>query len=358
MVTRPLVLATALGLATACKPDLTDKLTLVDGPRIVAIRSERTADGGPDAQSMVAEAAPKAEVTLKALLVDPSGTAQSAAIDWAFCNQPKPLAELGTVSPLCLQTQGAWFTDLGVGIQVSGPLPDIACREFGPSVPVAQPGQPAGRPVDPDTTGGYYQPARLWAPQDNLLAIGETRLLCGLAGGSASQNTQYSKQYLPNTNPEIAALVAQASATLFPDGADAGTPNVVHAGDSPSLEVSWAACPLVSDPPGCGDGVCGPDPNDCTGDCPAQPCTGAEEYLNLEISTTTLVIQREGIHVAWYATAGSFEDDSTGRDGSDTTTSSDNVWHAPAQPGTVHLWVVLQDDRGGVGWEGYTIAVQ
>jgi hypothetical protein len=293
---------------------------------------------------------------LKTLLVDPTGTADTATIDWAFCNQPKPLAELGTVSPLCLRTQGAWFTDVGDGIQTKGVLPSVACREFGPAVPVAQAGQPSGRPVDPDTTGGYYQPVRLWEPQSGLLAIGEARLLCGLAGGSSAQTTQFAKQYLANTNPEVASLAASLATPLLPDDTDGGGANIAPAGKALPLEISWASCPVVSNPPSCGDGVCGPDPNDCKTDCPAQPCTGAEQYLYLDSST--LVIRREAMHVAWYATAGTFDDDSTGRAEDDTATISDNVWHAPAQPGTVHLWVVLQDDRGGVGWKGFTIAVQ
>jgi hypothetical protein len=62
--------------------------------------------------------------------------------------------------------------------------------------------------------------------------------------------------------------------------------------------------------------------------------------------------------IAWYATAGSFDDDRTGRASNETTNSSPNTWHAPAQPGRAHLWVVLRDDRGGVGWSDYTIDVQ
>ena len=201
---------------------------------------------------------PKAPVTLTALLVDPNGTVDTATIDWAFCNQPKPLAELGTVSPLCLETQGTWFTDVGKGIQVRGTVPDIACREFGPLVPVAEPGQPPGRPVDPDTTGGYYQPVRLWAPADDILAIGETRIVCGLAGGSADQSTQFSKQYLPNANPAILSLTAGGT-QLSDDAADAGASNTVAAGGSMALEVSWTPCPTASSPPSCGDGVCRPE---------------------------------------------------------------------------------------------------
>ena len=129
-----------------------------------------------------------------------------------------------------------------------------------------------------------------------------------------------------------------------------------------ALEVSWTPCPTASSPPSCGDGVCGPDPSEtptsCPSDCPAKACAGAEDYLYLDISSQALVMRREGMHVAWYATAGNFDSDSTGRDESDMTTSSDNVWHAPAQPGNVHIWVVLQDDRGGVGWDSFTLLAQ
>ena len=62
--------------------------------------------------------------------------------------------------------------------------------------------------------------------------------------------------------------------------------------------------------------------------------------------------------VAWFATGGSFDNDRTGRDTSDLTASSDNGWHAPAAAGPVHLWVVLRDDRGGVGWAEYAFDVK
>ena len=34
-----------------------------------------------------------------------------------------------------------------------------------------------------------------------------------------------------------------------------------------------------------------------------------------------------------------------------------NAWTAPSDPGLVRLWVVLRDDRGGVGWAEYLIQV-
>ena len=43
--------------------------------------------------------------------------------------------------------------------------------------------------------------------------------------------------------------------------------------------------------------------------------------------------QREAIRVAWYATAGSFEQASTGRGAQERVASSDNVWVAPEEAG-------------------------
>ena len=38
-------------------------------------------------------------------------------------------------------------------------------------------------------------------------------------------------------------------------------------------------------------------------------------------------------------------------------TTSDNTWTAPADAGTVSLWVVLRDSRGGVAFAPYTATV-
>ena len=37
---------------------------------------------------------------------------------------------------------------------------------------------------------------------------------------------------------------------------------------------------------------------------------------------------------------------------------SDNAWTAPSQPGTVHLWIVLRDERGGAGWKSFVVDVR
>ena len=55
--------------------------------------------------------------------------------------------------------------------------------------------------------------------------------------------------------------------------------------------------------------------------------------------------------------AGSFDHDRTGNAGTDTRRPATTSGQAPSQAGTVHLWVVLRDDRGGIGWAGYALDV-
>jgi hypothetical protein len=64
------------------------------------------------------------------------------------------------------------------------------------------------------------------------------------------------------------------------------------------------------------------------------------------------------MRVSWFATAGSFSDDRTGREEHDLATFSDVQWTAPSTPGVVHLWVVLRDARGGVDWSSFDVTVQ
>jgi hypothetical protein len=108
----------------------------------------------------------------------------------------------------------------------------------------------------------------------------------------------------------------------------------VSAGQSLSLEVAWPACPSV--PAACG---------------------GAEAYVYVDPTSKQIASGRESVVASWYATAGTFDLDRVGRDGTDTATTVDNGWTAPTSPGPVHLWVVLRDARGGVGWGSYTLMV-
>jgi hypothetical protein len=331
-------------LFCACKPNIDETVSIVSQTQVLGV------------QATPAEGAPGASVAFTALIVDGNGPLADPPITWDFCNARNPLANLGPVSPECLQANDANLVTLGAGPQASGVIPDVACRQFGPEVPEVMGNQTPGRPVDPDSTGGYYQPVSLFIPTSLGLvtALYGTRISCGLAEGTSDQANDYLARYHLNVNPAVASLTA-AGAPLGVDGS--GAVNTVSAGQTVDLEVAWATCPLSDT---CGDGVCGADESltSCPADCTApQGCSGAERYVNFDLSSQSLYDAREGMHVSWFATGGSFNLDRNGNDGNDTTTTSDNVWVAPSAGG-VHMWVVLHDDRGGIGWGSYTLAVQ
>jgi len=348
----PATLASAV-VTSACRPPLDQTVSIVSEPTVLAVRSDP-----PEATPLP----PDNEVTLTALYVTGSGPISSAPIQWAFCTARNPLANLGPVNPQCLEASGSWFVPYGVGVEASGAIPDDACRQFGPNVPQPMPGQPQGRPVDPDPTGGYYQPTRVIAPgaAGPSITIAETRLSCGLANAVGNVSAVYAQRYHINTNPAVASLTngdeASAGAVLTTD--EGGAMNPVQAGVHITLTVAWATCPLVD---ACGDGFCGPDETakTCASDCTMpKGCTGAERYAGFDLETQSVVDQREAIVVGWFATGGAFDEDRTGRTSSDDGTTSENGWQAPAQAGLVHLWVVLRDDRGGTGWAEYALEVR
>ena len=339
------VVPASLVAAMSCKPNLDETVSLVTTPQVLGV------------QATPAEGAPSSSVTFTALVVDPSGELDSLPIAWDFCNARNPLANLGPVSTECSQPDDPNLAPMGDGPQATGVIPDIACRDFGPEVPPTTGNATPGRPVDPDSTGGYYQPVSLFVPTSagTSTSIYGARIACGLAEGTSEQVSDFLGRYHVNVNPAITSLSANGTALAPGTG---GATSTLAAGQKVTLEVSWAECPLTDS---CGDGLCGPD-EDVTG-CPVdcttpQGCSGAERYVSFDLGSQSLVDAREGMHVSWFATAGSFDLDRTGRDGSDTTTTSDDGWTPPGPGQAVHLWVVLRDDRGGTGWAGYVIQTQ
>jgi len=314
--------------AIGCKPDFDDRIALIEAPRILAIRSTP------------AEAPPGAEVSLQALFVDPSGTRADGPLDWAFCRDRKPLTELGPISPACLVQSSPQLVPLGSGIQVKGTFFPDACRLFGPNPPVTTKGEPAGRPVDPDLTGGFYVPARLRLGEDprGSYATGQTRLACDPGRVTPEQAREYHRLYHANENPAIEQLVLQRGAKeeIVPPARSALPLARVSPGELVTFRVSWPTCPAGE----------------------SQGCAGAEPYVAFDPLTLALQTRREGIRASWYASDGLFEIAATGTTEADVNLSSAaNVWSAPTSPGQVHLWIVLRDDRRGVGWETYEIDV-
>lgn len=334
--------ALALLAAAGCTPDLDDRVSLVKGPRVLAVAATP------------AEAAPGAEVSFSALYVDPEGERSGDDLSWALCTARRLLTELGPVAPACLVPTSPALVPLGAGTKVAGTLPLDACRLFGPDRPEPKAGEPAGRPVDPDPTGGYHQPVRLRLP-DDAYVTGSARLACGIGGATPAQAATFKARYRPNEAPQITKLVLRRGS-----GAEeplASEPEVAK-GERVTLSVAWPGCPAK---PACGDGVCLPDEDaeGCAADCEKpQGCGGAETYLFFDPDRRVLTSRREGMRVAWFVTAGALEEERTGRDEAEADkTTSDNGWIAPAASGEVRVWVVLRDDRGGVGWASGRIRV-
>ncbi|MFT3773692.1 MAG: hypothetical protein QM820_50605 [Minicystis sp.] len=348
MVTRTASgLIAALALA-ACTPELDDRTFLVSGPRLLAIASSP------------AEAEPPAKVTLRALYVDPDGERAQGDLEWAFCIARRTLTDQGTVSPECVQPEGEGLVSLGAGTSVEGALPMDSCRLFGPDRPEPKDGEPAGRPVDPDPSGGYYQPVRLFVRDGGeQYSIGATRIACGISGATAEVAADFGKRYRDNENPAVATLSlvrGNEVEVIAPDVPGAK----VKPGEKVTLRAAWNACPTA---PACGDGICGIDETvqDCAMDCTKpKGCDGSEQYLVFDPAAGALVVKREEIRVSWFATAGELASDVVGRTADEVTTKSDveNTWTAPAKAGEARLWVVIRDDRGGIGWAGYRIQVE
>jgi hypothetical protein len=299
--------ATVLALGGGCKPDLGAPPSQVTGPRVLAIRSTPP-EAKPD----------DVPITYDVLLVDVGGTVASpdADLGWAQCNDPHPPAESNIVSSACLA-----IPDDTTAPTFTAPLPAEACMNFGPI-----PSMPGARPSDPDTTGGYYQPVRMvWhSAAGEQLAVALERALCSL-GYIASTDIAgaYDNTYPPNTNPTLTAVTLDPGGAATPlfvgGGAGAQPPATVAAGQPVTLEASWDAA-------------------------------SRETFPVYDLLTHQLVTQSESLRLSWFATAGVFQHDRTGRGETESETFTDDVWTAPTTAGPVHLWFVLRDSRGGVDY--------
>src|SRR5262249_43408490 len=153
--------------------------------------------------------------------------------------------------------------------------------------------------------GGYYQPIR--AADGALTGFGLERITCNLAQAGAAISVDFAMRYQANTNPTLAAINAALDGQ--PIALDA-----VPAGAKIFFSASW-------------------------------PPESVETFPVYDVVTQTLVDHREAMRVSWFATAGTFAHDRTGRDEDETQTETDNAWTAPNDPGPVHVWVVLRDSR-------------
>ena len=79
-----------MGAVPSCRPDLGAPISLIQGPRILAVR------GTPP------EAKEGAMVTYDLLAVDVGGTTSAPPASWAVCKEPRPPSESNAVSTACL----------------------------------------------------------------------------------------------------------------------------------------------------------------------------------------------------------------------------------------------------------------
>jgi hypothetical protein len=198
---------------------------------------------------------------------------------------------------------------------------------FGPIAPPVATGQPAIRPRDPDATGGYYLPVRVTFPELTtgiVTGFAFERIGCNLANAATTIVAEYNTEYAPNNDPGIAStdLVRADGSRL---NLDSG-PQTIAPGEVVVFEAAFA------------DG-------------------SAETFPVLNSTGDALVAQTESLHMAWFATSGSFEHDRTGVAGGEVANFTSNTWTAPGTATPVHLWLVLRDSRGGTDFKSYEIQV-
>ncbi|HEX2872752.1 MAG TPA: hypothetical protein VHP33_15930 [Polyangiaceae bacterium] len=340
--TRSLAYLGLLTLSAACVPDFETDLSALRAPRLLAIASNP------------AETQGKKPATLTALVAVPEGET-APEVDWTLCLSRKPLTELGPVNPLCLEADdgsGA-VASLGRGESVDTVLDQDVCKLFGPLRPSAMAGEPAGRPVDPDVTGGFYQP--VVANLDGATSLGSIRIDCDPANLNRDDALEFRARYRVNENPKLSTVSISSGGSdpvTLTDAADA--PTEVRASSVVTFRAEWDACPVDSV---CGDGLCtaNEDSANCADDCAdgmAHGCTGAESYVWYDRERYRVEPRREGITVAWYASKGSFELEQTGLDEDQTGSrrSTSNSWRPGSAVGSATVWVVARDTRGGVSW--------
>jgi hypothetical protein len=312
-------------LLVGCVPTFDDNLPLVQQPEVLAVQSEP------------AEAAPGEPVTLTALVATPEPNGAPPTLIWGLCTARKPLTELGPVNPVCIQAPSAApqsITALGSGVSVHARLPGDACSLFGPSLPAPVDGEPSGRPVDPDPTGGYYQPVGVTLQESAVTTLGAVRIFCPPSGLDQDQAGDFNSHYRRNENPlldGVGIVDKTGDVAAVPDEPDSLQ---VNAGKPVQFRASWA--------------VCADD----------AACSGAETYALFNLDSRQLETERESLRVSWYATAGQFQNAVTGRDESELASDTDNTWTAPNEAGAVRVWLVLRDSRGGQSFRSFLVSVK
>jgi hypothetical protein len=148
-----------------------------------------------------------------------------------------------------------------------------------------------------------------------------------LANAPIDVSREFVNTYTKNLNPVIdhVTLDPDGGATLLV-GTGAATGVTVAPGATTTIELAW-------------------------------PADTPEGYPVYDLASRTLIPHRESLRVSWFATAGSFPKDTTGRGEEETELFARNDWTAPDVAGDVHFWVVLRDSRGGLDFKAFDLTV-
>ncbi len=310
-----LLLAALVGTSIACRPEVDDDASRVSGASILAVRAEP------------AEARANETVHLTALYTDGTTGVADASLAWSFCSERRPLAEPSPVDPECLS--GVAIHAIGTGARVPATVPREACRVFGPDRPLARPGEPAGRPVDPDDTGGFYQRGVVGG-SGAAFALFDVRLRCALPSATQDVALDFERRYRSNENPTIAGI-----ARVRENAEEPILDNVelrASPGETVRLRVAW---------PECAEG----------------PCGGAEHYVSYDVGSRSIAPRRESMMVTWRATRGRLAFPRTGRGETEQITATENDFVAPAA-GRATVFIVLRDARGGTAFRSVSVRVE
>ena len=304
---RALALVAVATAVLGCKPDFGTPASLVTGPRILAVRAEpaEVRAGGHGDLHRARRLARRHR----------RGAGRSTG---RLCLTPKPLDENNVVATACLGDKG--LTPVAAAAPTAtATVPPNACALFGPDPPPQMPGQPPLRPRDPDVTGGYYQPLRLVDGEVTGFAL--ERVTCNLAQAGADLAVAVTRMtYQANENPTLQPLTATVDGAAVALDAH---PRRQRRSTSPS-----AGRPRRSRA--------------------SRSSTSTRRARHAPRVDARLVVrQRRRLRRTRSPAA-----TRTTPPRPPTTT-----WTAPPTPGTVHLWLVLRDSRGGVDFAAYDVVV-
>jgi hypothetical protein len=275
-----------IATVAACTPELDDRPFSIERERLIAVLLEPP------------ELRPGAELRVTPVLA--GRQRGSTTPSYHFCAAPPPPADPRSIAEACLTD-----TRLSLSLEgesARGDVPPEACARFGPD--------PTGsdfRPRDPDETGGFYQP--LVSLGFGEPSVAELRLLCPLPDVPIDLSRAYSERYQPNHNPEGLRLEQAQGEEWHPLSSARG-------GERLRIRVAWSE-------------------------------SARERFVWLSADGAALVDRIEAFRVAWFVTDGNVDQAGTAVSESEPDNQSENTFEAPEQAGTVQLWAVVHDSRGG-----------